>query len=90
MRVQVTQQDIERAKHRKVGSSNNAATCPIAQAIRRQCKKKTRVYCTYAYVDEQKYVVSTRAQRFIKKFDDNMSVKPQNFEFTKFSDITFK
>ena len=81
MLIKVTQEDIDRGTHGGVES------CPVALAIKRQQRKRTRV-ASYGFrilVDKttgtwRVYNNPSIAQDWIKDFDNHQNVKPFQFE----------
>jgi hypothetical protein len=84
MKIEVTQKDIDK------GIPRDAAKCPIAKALQRQCPKRGRkwlVNCAEAEamnkkdpVDSIDYPLPKKCMRFIDDFDKERTVKPFTFE----------
>lgn len=81
IKIEVTQEDIEKGKPRK------SSHCPIARAIKQQCRNGTSVQVSedgisiehnsrYGYASDHP---PTRAVRFIERFDRGRPVKPFKF-----------
>lgn len=90
MNVTVTQRDIDKAS-RILNCPNpdplRSCNCPVAQAIKRQQKKKVivsgiwmRILCGKDAYDKSKhYSLPQKARDFILSFDNNQEVKPFRF-----------
>ncbi len=76
--VKVTQEDIDHGKRK------NDQECPIALALDRRCPEY-EVFVGYEFIksEEKQYFTTTRALRFILRFDDGLEVKPSTFRFTE-------
>lgn len=77
MKIEVTQQDIDR------GDCGNPFNCPIALAIKRVTGEDDRVYVFHEYVinlNRGYYKIPKAAQEFVKSFDNHEAVKPFSFK----------
>lgn len=74
LKVEVTTHDI------KNGSRKSCEACPVARALKRALhyKKSVNVNNHSASIDEYKKhaILPTKAQNFIRNFDDGFKVKP--------------
>jgi len=76
MKITVTKEDIQK------GRRENPWFCPIARAIKRQCKltrSTVSVGERTATVNHKILNIPKSAQSFIDKFDNKKSVKPFSF-----------
>lgn len=77
MKISVLKADI------KKGEIASFTMCPIARAIKRQCKSANIEVGRWRITNKQSrrsVNLPVKAQRFIEKFDNSLLVKP--FEFT--------
>lgn len=81
-----------KTKHIKKGKPGSTMFDPIALAIRDQYFSLTannffrvNVYYEMIWIEENhrvfKYIISKRACKWLRRFDNNKLVKPQNFKF---------
>jgi hypothetical protein len=78
IKVTVTQEDIAN------GIEGISDACAIAQAIMREFSTtKVRVGESVTIVDNVRYNTSTRARKFIDRFDNEKPVKPSTFIFRR-------
>ena len=76
MKIIVTKEDIQN------GRRENPYLCPIARAIKRQCKytgRRVSVGCRVATVNYRTLDIPKSAQKFIDDFDNKKPVKPFSF-----------
>ena len=76
MKITVTKKDIQN------GRRENPWFCPIARAIKRQCKltgSRVSIGARSAAVDYVNLDIPKSAQKFIDNFDNKKSVKPFSF-----------
>lgn len=74
LKVRVTKEHISR------GCEGDSGDCPIALAIWEQYKPSNLdVLYRNVYMDGDRYVLPSRAQKFIRNFDGGQNVKPFTF-----------
>lgn len=74
MKITVTQEDIEE------GSPNDPCGCPIALAIGRAIQRIPAVHHKCIIIRSKKYILPAEAQAFVHDFDNEVEVKPFEFE----------
>lgn len=72
-RVTVTWDDIKNGKRR------NMFSCPVARSINRVTDGTIIVGDNYVTIEKTCHQLPLKAQKFIKKFDAGMKVKPFSF-----------
>ena len=86
MKIEVTQEDIDKARMLIATGHLRTLCCPVNLAAKRVTKNRTRTHSTYLHVQKGKKDHTHRLPEevvdFIEKFDTGKQVKPITFETT--------